>query len=83
MRMSPWATFLLAAAAFALVSTAPDSSQADFRDGLAAYERGDYQTALREWRPLAEQGDAQAQYNLGLMYYHGTGVSQDYAEAVW
>jgi len=38
---------------------------ADFYDGLAAYNRGDYATALQEWRPFAEQGDADAQYNLG------------------
>ena len=36
---------------------------ADFQDGLAAYERGDYQTALREWRLLAERGVAEAQYS--------------------
>ena len=54
---------------------------ADFQDGLAAYERGDYATALREFRPLAEQGYAGAQHNLALMYYSGHGVPQDYGEA--
>ena len=54
----------------------------DFQAGADAYERGDYETALREWRPLAEQGYAPAQNNLALMYYHGQGVTQDYAEAV-
>ncbi len=39
-------------------------------------------TALREWRPLAEQGNANAQYFLGVMYAKGRGVPQDYAEAV-
>ena len=48
----------------------------------AAYERGDYSTALALWRPLAEQGVAEAQFNLGLMYSNGEGVPQDYAEAV-
>lgn len=38
--------------------------------------------ALRELRPLAEQGDAEAQYNLGVMYNEGKGVPQDYTEAV-
>ncbi len=52
-----------------------------FEDGLAAYERGDYTTALREFRPLAEQGLANAQFNLGLMYRKGQGVPQDDAEA--
>ena len=51
-------------------------------EGVAAYNRGDNATALREFRPLAEQGAAKAQYNLGLMYEEGQGVSQDYAEAV-
>ncbi len=55
---------------------------ADFSDGLAAYNRGDYATALREFRPLAEQGYAGAQNNLGVMYGKGQGVPQDYAEAV-
>jgi len=44
------------------------SAWADYDDGLAAYNRGDYAAALQEWRPLAEQGDAKAQYNLGVMY---------------
>ncbi len=39
-------------------------------------------TARREWRPLAKQGNANAQYNLGVMYDKGRGVPQDYAEAV-
>jgi len=54
----------------------------DFQAGLAAYDTGDYATALSEWRPFAEQGYAPAQFNLGLMYGNGQGVLQDYAEAV-
>ena len=38
---------------------------ADYLDGVDAYNRGDYATALDEWRPLAEQGDAPAQRGLG------------------
>jgi TPR repeat protein len=53
-----------------------------FEDADAAYQRGDYATALRLWRPLAEQGNAPTQYNLGFMYSSGQGVPQDYAEAV-
>ncbi len=56
---------------------------AGFDEGTAAYKRGDYATALREWRPLAEQGDANAQYNVGLMNYHGRGVPQDDDQAIW
>jgi TPR repeat protein len=54
----------------------------DFQKGFAAYQAGDYATALQEWRPLAEQGYAEAQFNLGVMYDTGRGVPQDYAEAV-
>ncbi len=39
---------------------------AGWDEGVAAYERGDYATALREWRPFAEQGNASAQFNLGV-----------------
>ena len=46
---------------------------ADFSDGVAAYNRGDYATASREMKPLAEQGFAKAQYNLGVMYDKGGG----------
>ena len=44
---------------------------------LEAYQRGDYATALREWRVLAEQGDAEAQSRLGIMYLLSQGVPQD------
>ena len=39
--------------------------------GVDTAQRGDFATALREWKPLAEQGVASAQYNLGLMYDRG------------
>ena len=55
---------------------------ADTQDAEEAYNRGDYATAVKELRPLAEQGNAWAQNNLGFMYRDGTGVAQDYAEAV-
>ena len=51
-------------------------------DAVAAYQKGDYATALRLLRPLAAQGDAAAQYNLGLMYDEGRGVTRDDAQAV-
>ncbi len=50
-------------------------------NAYAAYNRGDYATAIRLWRPLAVQGDANAQYNFGVMYESGRGVRQDYAVA--
>ena len=54
---------------------------AGFDEGLAAYKKGNYTQALKEWTPLAEQGNATAQYNLGLMYANGQGVPQDYQQA--
>ena len=54
----------------------------DFNKGAAAFQSGDYAAALQEWRPLAEQGNAEAQFILGAMYNEGKGVLQDYAEAV-
>ncbi len=54
---------------------------ADFQTGLEAYKRGNYATALEEWRPLAEQGLARAQHDLGFMYDNGEGVAQDHSEA--
>ncbi|SVE46259.1 uncharacterized protein METZ01_LOCUS499113 [marine metagenome] len=49
----------------------------DYEKGLAAANSGDFETALREMKPLAEMGHAGAQYNLGVMYNNGFGVSQD------
>ena len=58
------------------------SAWADYADGWAAFQRGDYATALREWLPLAEQGDVDAQFILGYIYERGEGVPQNGAEAV-
>ncbi|MGB8275345.1 MAG: tetratricopeptide repeat protein [Alphaproteobacteria bacterium] len=49
---------------------------------VAAFARGDYATAMRLLQPLADQGNAGAQSNLGLMYANGQGVSQDHSEAM-
>ncbi len=54
---------------------------ADFEVGKAAFEKGDYQTALREWQPLADQGLPFAAYNVALLYARGSGVKADPAEA--
>ena len=47
-----------------LLGSAGMSWSADFQKGLTTYQNGDFATALREWKPLAEQGYARAQYNL-------------------
>ena len=54
---------------------------ADYQAGLDSYKGGDYATALREWRPLANQGNVMAQSLLGAMYYEGKGVLQNYIQA--
>ena len=54
---------------------------APLEEGNAAYIRGDFKTAEGLLRPLAEQGNATAQFDLGGMYQNGQGVPQDYAEA--
>jgi hypothetical protein len=58
------------------------SALADLAAGQKALKSGDYATAFNEFLPLAKQGDASAQFDLGIMYYKGQGVPQDYAEAV-
>ena len=65
----------------ALLCALAAPARAGYEEGLSAYNRGDYAAALREWRPLAERGDAWAQYGLGVMYDNGEGVPRDYAEA--
>lgn len=52
-----------------------------FEDAGAAYRKGDYATALRLIRPLAEQGNPVAQHNLGIMYAKGQGVVRNFNEA--
>jgi TPR repeat protein len=61
---------------FAVSGAADPSADAD-----AAMKRHDYKTAVRLIRPLAEQGDANAQYNLGVFYDNGLGVPQDRVRA--
>ncbi len=53
-----------------------------FKEGVAAYWRGDYRTAFREFKALTEQGDPKAQFALGVMYANGQGVPKNYHEAV-
>ena len=67
-------------AGFTLGLTAP--AWAGWDEAMAAFQRGDYATAIREARPLAKQGNANAQFFLGLMYGNGLGVPRDYAKAL-
>jgi len=54
----------------------------DFEDGIAAFIREDYATALIKLRSAAQQGNVDAQYFVADIYYFGRGVAQDYKEAV-
>ncbi len=56
--------------------------RADFEAGVEAYKRGNYAAALREFKPLAKQGHAEAEFRLGVMYENGIGVPRDYVQAV-
>src|SRR5919106_1454360 len=64
------------------VCAADPAAAEPLEDAIAAARKGDYATALHLFRPLAGQGNAVAQYNLGMMYSLGRGVPRDYAVAV-
>jgi TPR repeat protein len=64
--------------ALALPACGPST---DLETGKEAYDRGDHATAMTKLRPLAEQGNADAQVKVGLMYGYGEGVTQDHVEA--
>jgi uncharacterized protein len=72
--------FLLPILLLSLISFS--SWGADWGKGSAAYQSGDYATALREWVPLAELGDVDCQTLVGVIYDLGQGVPQDYKTAV-
>ena len=65
----------------ALVMALAAPVRADFDHGAAAAIKGDFATALAEFRPLAEAGHPKAQNNLGIMYQYGHGLARDLAEA--
>jgi len=75
------AAHALALAALLLAAGAPPS-RADFAEGLAALDAGDFETALQAWRPLAEAGDAEAQVALAGLYRDGLGLPADLVQAV-
>jgi len=56
------------AVGLAVAAPAETALAGPFEDGVAAYQRGDYATALRLLQPLAEHGNADAQFNLGIIY---------------
>ena len=54
---------------------------AGFDEGEIAYNKRDYKTALTEWQPLAESGNPEAQYKIGMMYRRGLGVKPDFHQS--
>lgn len=68
------------AALFLLMLAVPAWGQ-DLDKGKRAYNRGDFAAALRQFEPLADQGNSVAQFHLGGMYGTGRGVYQSYVEA--
>jgi uncharacterized protein len=71
---------VLAISAFVIGDIRP-ALAGPFEDGMAANQRGDYAAALADWRPLADQGNPDAQFRIGAMYELGRGVVRDHAQA--
>jgi len=77
--MKKW--FLFIATILSLCSNVARAN--DLVDGIGAYSKDNYAQALKLLRPLATtQGNADAQYYLGLMYVYGKGVTQNHGKAV-
>jgi hypothetical protein len=76
--------YLLQTLALLLLLSTSNGFTADYAKGFDAYSEGDYATALSEWQPLAEQGDRDGQFGLGLLYANGWGVDlNDDAALKW
>jgi len=72
-------------AVFILLAGCGNHSQRDaagYQEGVDAYAKGNFAVALEKFKPLAEGGNMQAQFNLGVMYRQGQGVPQDDKQAV-
>src|SRR6478736_6798225 len=68
-------------AVFLVVACAAGAAAASIEEAKSVYDRGDYTQAARLFAPLAEQGHAAAQFNLGVMYRYGEGVPKEAQEA--
>lgn len=67
--------------ALALAVASGTAQARNFDDGVVAFIKGDGETAYRIWKPLAEKGDAEAQYHLGYLFQTGTGVKPNKIKA--
>src|SRR5687768_9149363 len=70
------ALWALAAATAILAGAVPASAQS-VESGITAWQAGDYSAAVAAWRPLADRGDQDAQFNLGHAYRLGRGVPRN------
>ena len=73
---------IVALALLAVLLGIPVAAAQTFDEAIGAFMRRDYATAIRGFRVHAEQGDAEAQFSLGVMYATGEGIFKDDAEAV-
>lgn len=73
--------FSLLASVLLLATAGAQESKADFAAGLTAYDAGDLETAVFEWRESAEAGDLDSIVALAGLYEQGTGVPLDPGEA--
>ena len=81
MAMNRFGLVLLRAVLLALgLMLAGGGATAGFKEGVEAYQRGDYDTAIAEWQPLAEAGNLQAQTALGALYLAGVTSPKDYEQ---
>jgi TPR repeat protein len=77
-------TMIVAIACFAttvILDARAGTDDDEFRQGLSAFNTGDYATALKLWRPLAERGEPRSEAGIGFMYHRGLGVAVDDREA--
>ena len=78
------ATAILAAAlCLAIHPARAGTADDEFRRGLAAFNTGDYNTALQAWRPLAQREDPRSEAGIGFMYHRGMGVAVDDDQAAF
>jgi len=80
--MKNLARFFLLVFAAAMFWGLAGCAASNYQKGIRHYKPDDAVAAVRELKPLAEQGNAEAQFNLGSLYYQGRGVPQDYREAI-
>lgn len=73
--------FCFGSLAAATIMLSPATARADVKSGVDAWSLGNYDIAVKEWRPLADRGDADAQFNLAQAYKLGRGVPMDLGKA--